>query len=303
MVQKVIFTSNEHVLSISEDNHPSRVMVESPLGGDLQRNLIYARLCMRHSLMLCGESPMAFHLIYPQSLCDDTDVERSMGITRSFAWHSGAEAKLFYIDRGFSNGMRLGYQDALKKGIHVEFRTLSQEDMINRLVVKLNSAPQSDAELEKVSVLLKSFTRSDHGLESEVGDASSFRRYYQDELLRLTEIAEDINHESLEFERLAMRHSLVEKGEAPLSLNLLYKQFICDDDCCNLGKPGDAWLLVADKVVSYIPFDEANKSMNDAEVRSVDFQSQTGEIDIIRSLNDPNYSSRERELADELGPV
>lgn len=48
-----------------------RVVIESPLKGDYERNTAYARLALRDSLKR-GEIPFASHLLYPQTL-DDTD--------------------------------------------------------------------------------------------------------------------------------------------------------------------------------------------------------------------------------------
>ena len=42
-----------------------RVILESPYAGDIERNIDYARKCLRHSLLL-GESPIASHLLYTQ---------------------------------------------------------------------------------------------------------------------------------------------------------------------------------------------------------------------------------------------
>lgn len=42
-----------------------RVILESPYAGDVERNLTYARECVRDSLSR-GEAPIASHLLYTQ---------------------------------------------------------------------------------------------------------------------------------------------------------------------------------------------------------------------------------------------
>ena len=58
-----------------------RVILESPFAGDIERNIKYARLCVRDSL-LRGESPIASHLLYTQEgiLNDEIESERMHGI-------------------------------------------------------------------------------------------------------------------------------------------------------------------------------------------------------------------------------
>lgn len=87
------------------------VVLESPYAGDIKRNLKYARACIRHSLSL-GEAPIASHLLYTQPgiLKDDVPEERKWGIAAGLAWLSVAHAHVFYIDLGWSNGMRAAYE-------------------------------------------------------------------------------------------------------------------------------------------------------------------------------------------------
>ena len=241
---------------------------------------------------------MAFHLIYTQSLCDDTDLERSMGITRSFDWHSHASKKLFYIDRGFSNGMMLGYLDAVKKDIDVEFRSLSIERPILDLVKSLNAGIQSDKELAALSKLLKEMAQSNARLDIGMpGDVTDFRQYHRSDLdeikrLNLIEASEHIS-----FERLAMRQSLVDKGESPLCIDLLYRQFVD----IGLSQMVDDWSLpwvqAAEDIVLYQnPADKALES----EARQISFNDSKSALAFIEALNDDSYSSREREFDAEL---
>ena len=84
------------------------VVIESPYAGDVERNLIYARRCMRDSIVLHDEAPLASHLLYTQAgILDDSDPEeRAWGIEAGLLW--GAQAKLvaFFCDRGQSPGMK-----------------------------------------------------------------------------------------------------------------------------------------------------------------------------------------------------
>ena len=54
-----------------------RVILESPYSGDINRNIQYARMCVRDSLMR-GEAPIASHLLYTQEeiLNDNIPEER-----------------------------------------------------------------------------------------------------------------------------------------------------------------------------------------------------------------------------------
>lgn len=51
-----------------------KVILESPYAGEIDRNIRYARACVRDSL-LRGESPIASHLLYTQSGILDDDIE------------------------------------------------------------------------------------------------------------------------------------------------------------------------------------------------------------------------------------
>lgn len=101
------------------------VILESPYAGDIDRNIAYARRCLRDSL-LRGESPIASHLLYTQPgvLNDDFPDERQRGIDAGLAWKKVAHASVVYVDHGISEGMKYGIVAARKAGIPVEFRTL-----------------------------------------------------------------------------------------------------------------------------------------------------------------------------------
>ena len=102
-----------------------RVILESPYAGDIERNVEYARKCVRHSLSL-GESPIASHLLYTQEgiLNDDIEEERMWGINAGLAWKSVAEKHVFYIDYGISRGMEYAMKYASDNLITIEERKI-----------------------------------------------------------------------------------------------------------------------------------------------------------------------------------
>lgn len=101
------------------------VILESPYAGDIERNVGYARMCMRDSLSR-GESPIASHLLYTQDgiLNDDIPEERQLGIDAGLAWKKVAEKHVFYVDYGYSKGMEYARQYANDNNIPTEERRI-----------------------------------------------------------------------------------------------------------------------------------------------------------------------------------
>ena len=104
------------------------VIIESPFAGDVEANTLYARQCVRDSL-LRGEAPIASHLLYTQPgiLDDEVPAERAQGIDAGLAWRAVAEASVVYTDRGISTGMAYGIAAAEAAGVPVEYRTLTDQ--------------------------------------------------------------------------------------------------------------------------------------------------------------------------------
>lgn len=102
-----------------------RVIIESPYAGDVERNLRYAKAAMRDCLQR-GEAPLASHLLYTQSgiLDDMIHEEREQGISAGLAWRHVAEAGVFYVDLGWSNGMKSARLVYRIDGIPIEERTI-----------------------------------------------------------------------------------------------------------------------------------------------------------------------------------
>jgi hypothetical protein len=102
-----------------------RVILESPYAGDTERNIKYARLAVRDSL-LRGEAPIASHLLYTQDgiLKDEIPEERQHGINAGLAWKEVADLQVFYIDYGYSMGMEYAKEFATKNNIPIEERKI-----------------------------------------------------------------------------------------------------------------------------------------------------------------------------------
>lgn len=101
------------------------VIIESPYAGEIEANVAYARTAMRDSLNR-GEAPIASHLLYTQPgiLCDELPDERRLGIDAGLAWRRVAEYAVFYIDRGWSSGMRQARDIYRKEGFPFEIREI-----------------------------------------------------------------------------------------------------------------------------------------------------------------------------------
>ncbi len=113
------------------------VIIESPFKGkgnwfftrwiDKWRNILYARRCVRDSL-LRGENPIAFHLLHTQYgiLRDRVPGERQIGIDAGMAWMKKADASIFYIDKGMSPGMLYAEHKAIEAKTPREYRRIGE---------------------------------------------------------------------------------------------------------------------------------------------------------------------------------
>ena len=107
------------------------VILESPFAGDIEKNVDYARACMRDCFKR-GEFPFASHLLYTQKgiLNDDDLEERRLGISAGLSWGRFAEKTVVYTDLGVTEGMRQGIRDAEYCGREVEMRRLGLNKFI-----------------------------------------------------------------------------------------------------------------------------------------------------------------------------
>ena len=109
------------------------VILETPYKADnwedTEKNIEYARRCMRNCFMR-GEFPFASHLLYTQEgiLDDKNKEERKLGIEAGLCWGVFAEKSVVYTDRGISEGMKIGMQNAEKMGRKIEMRKLKNDN-------------------------------------------------------------------------------------------------------------------------------------------------------------------------------
>ena len=105
------------------------VIVESPFGGDVKRNIRYLQACLR-DCVLRGESPYASHGLLTQVgvLNDDVSGERELGIHLGFQWHEVADRMVVYTDLGISIGMTEGIKNANKCGLPIVMRRIMWND-------------------------------------------------------------------------------------------------------------------------------------------------------------------------------
>lgn len=117
-----------------------KVFVESPYKGKnwekTEENKKYAIACMRDCFVNYGEAPFASHVAYiHEGLLDDKNPEeRKMGMEAGWTWAEDAEASVFYIDFGMSEGMKAGLERAIEVGRKVEYRILYNKDLLEKRI-------------------------------------------------------------------------------------------------------------------------------------------------------------------------
>lgn len=104
------------------------VIVESPYAGDITRNAGYLNAALRDCLTR-GEAPFASHGLYTREgvLNDQSPIERELGIDAGFSWRQFAAYTVFYIDHGWSAGMRLAEQHCKELARNIHTRMLIRE--------------------------------------------------------------------------------------------------------------------------------------------------------------------------------
>jgi hypothetical protein len=112
------------------------VIIESPYKGDVTRNLRYLRACIRDCISR-GESPYASHRMLTDALDDDDPGERELGITAGLAWRKATwddqdgthrVIPVFYLDLGWSGGMKSAAALYTKEDRYHEMRYLPKDD-------------------------------------------------------------------------------------------------------------------------------------------------------------------------------
>lgn len=105
------------------------VNLESPYAGDIERNTIYARFCMRDSIVNHNEAPFASHLLYtqPYILRDDIPEERALGIETGLEFARVTSKTVVYTDLGITPGMKQAIENAEHNGVELEMRRLTRD--------------------------------------------------------------------------------------------------------------------------------------------------------------------------------
>lgn len=124
------------------------VSIESPYAGDVERNTLYARFCMRDSIINHNEAPFASHLLYtqPNILNDCIPVEREIGITTGLEFTRMTEKTVVYTDLGITKGMEQAIKSAEENGTELEMRKLSCSywELYLRETINLNPVAPPD---------------------------------------------------------------------------------------------------------------------------------------------------------------
>jgi hypothetical protein len=102
------------------------VVILSPYAGDVEKNVEYARDCMRESLKR-GEHPYAVHLLMPQVLDDAVPAQREEGMAVGWSWMAHADLVAVYTDRGISSGMMRDIEEASRLQKLITFRSIELE--------------------------------------------------------------------------------------------------------------------------------------------------------------------------------
>jgi hypothetical protein len=101
------------------------VIIESPYAGDVERNLKYAKRCLKDSLDR-GEAPFASHLLYTQVL--DDNIVFLEHVQAGYTIMLSADIVAFYEDYGFSPGMTEAIEIARIASIPTEYRKIGTNE-------------------------------------------------------------------------------------------------------------------------------------------------------------------------------
>ncbi len=105
-----------------------KVVVESPLSGDFEKNSLYTKLacidCIRR-----GEAPYASHIFLTLFLDDTNPEQRSLGMKTGFIWAQCCTKRVVYQDLGISKGMQEGIDHGNRFFQEIEYRNLPEDLM------------------------------------------------------------------------------------------------------------------------------------------------------------------------------
>lgn len=275
----------------SDAQKRKRIMIESPLAGDTANNVAYAKYCMADAFKNRGEAPMAFHLLYTQSLCDDNGAERKLGIDNSFVWHEVAEKKVFCIDYGFSQGMLLGYLDSIKKGIEVEFRSnLGSSEILKWSEFLNKSARNGSVENELVE-----YRNNFINIKKTIVMNNELKKYLDPDKSNHVK-----NTLLIEYARHAMRDSMVRCGKAPFSSILIKDSIGISDDSFSMD-----WHSKLSEIDIYIDLGitkEMNKICEEALNKGIQLNIMTASMDndrkkVVDEINNNEDCQSKLEIA------
>ena len=107
-----------------------RVVIESPFAGDIEANKEYLKRAVLDCLVR-GESPYASHGFFTHFLDDADPAQRRAGIMAGLEWSKAAEAVVYYLDRGMSDGMRFALEKHTQAARTIEARLLSGDHCLH----------------------------------------------------------------------------------------------------------------------------------------------------------------------------
>ena len=104
-------------------------LIESPFaasaGRTVEANIAYARRALLDSISR-NETPLAGHLLYTQILDDLDPADRALGLALHLSLIRNVDKLAVYTDHGISSGMAQGIDAAIRTGLPITYRTLSE---------------------------------------------------------------------------------------------------------------------------------------------------------------------------------
>lgn len=234
-------TYNE--LSFSDIDN--KVIIETPYAGNIELNVEFTKACVRDSLINHNENPQCLHLIYPKIINDDEIGERNLGIDRSFAIHQKANRKVYYLDRGFTDGMKDGFLHSIASGIPVEFRCLSKDKKVQQFIRYANSLTVNPADALK---FIMSNIENLKDIALPVGTFGDYTRFRIDSFLDI-EAIEKAGFKEKYFkieDRVFMRKLLLESEYAPLMPEMLHHQIFKPELAIKMRSKISSWNQACD---------------------------------------------------------
>ena len=99
------------------------VIVESPFRGRVKLNKLYLKRCIKDCISR-GENPYASHGFLTHYLNDKVPEERRLGIHLGNQWREVADYTVFYVDLGWSIGMKQALSICKREGHIYRIRRL-----------------------------------------------------------------------------------------------------------------------------------------------------------------------------------